>query len=318
MSGHTPKRGSAGTGFVTTLPLLLLFPLLTGPRAVAQESTGWVCGAVLAEGIAFVPQAELSLYPAAASAAEPGAKSDPVARASSDEHGNFCLQDLPPGFYELKVSREGWHPQPARPVEIRAGLVNRLTPIELEREPGEPRVSFAESFDGLPASEGRALAERLLEKGDSGSLQELARRLLPKRGVMIDISPLAAGLDTKPLLEELLRQLERGYLPPMKTARFVYVLGEISDPRTRELVVPVLLRKMRDGRTVPPSPTDTLAGPDSKLYVSDFALHALARLAGKDFRWVYGKPPLQNQKALDSAQEWWRNELAKASEKKRQ
>ncbi len=319
MSGRTPKNGSTGRSWAKALfPLLFLLALFTDPQAAAQESTGWVCGVVLAEGIAFVAQAEVSLYPAGAPATEPGAKSEPVARTTSDEHGNFCLQDLSPGFYELKVSREGWHPQPSRPVEIRAGLMNRLDAIELEREPGEPRVSYRESFDGMPASEGRAWTERLLERGDAASLQELARRLLPKRGVMVDITPITVGLDPKPLLAELLRQLDRGYLPPMKTARFVYVLGEISDPRTREVVVPVFLRKLRDGRTVPPSPTDTLAGPDSTLYVSDFALHALTRIAGKDFHWVYGKSPLQNQKAINNAQEWWRNEVVKAGEKKRQ
>lgn len=293
-------------------------PQAAQPQAPAspQEenaATGWVCGVVLDEGVSFVAVAELTLQLPSG----PGA-SEPVARVASDERGSFCLQDLAPGFYELRVAREPWPPQSSRQVEVRAGLVNRLTPIELEREPGEPRVSFAESFDGLPAVQGRGLMEQLLRKGDSASLQELTRRLMPKRGVQIDVNRLALGLEIMPLLGELLRQLERGYLPPMKTARVVYLVGELSDPRTRDVVVPALLRKLRDARTVPANPAESFPGAEGTLYVSDYAINALARLAGKDFNWKYGKSPLENQRAINNAAEWWRLEVEKARDKQRQ
>jgi hypothetical protein len=287
----------------------------------AEQDTGWVCGSTLEEGVAFAVGAELSLYPASAADAEGGGAAndagEALARAASDEHGSFCFTDLAPGFYVLRVSHNGWPMQVPRSVEARAGLVNRLTPVELEREPGEPRVSFAESFDGMPQMQARGMLEQLLRKGDAASLQEAARRLLPKRSVMVDVNRLLPPVDPKPLLQELLRQLERGYLPPMKTARYVYVVGEITDPRTRDIAVPVLLRKLRDGRALPPTPSDALPGAEGTLYVSDFALFAVARQAGKDFNWRYGKSPLENQKAIGAATEWWRLETDKASEKQR-
>ena len=290
----------------------------------AQEetpATGWVCGVVLEEGVAFAVGAELSLHRSAAPGTAAGGNGEgsggPAARTASDEHGSFCLTDVSVGFYELRVSREGWPQQAPRPVEVRAGLVNRLTPVELEREPGEPRVSFSESFDGMPPGQARGLLEQLLRQGDATSLQEAARRLLPKRGVAVDVNRLIPAMDPKPLLQELIRQLERGYLPPMKTARFVYVAGELADPRTRDIVVPLLLRKLRDARSLPPSPSDSFPGAEGTLYVSDFALHALARQAGKDFNWRYGKSPIENQKAISNAQEWWRLEVEKDQDKQR-
>lgn len=284
--------------------------------ASSQEmnaATGWVCGVVLDEGVSFVVGVELTLH----LSSEAGA-GEPVARVTTDERGSFCIQDLAPGFYELRVASQSWPTQASRQVEVRAGLVNRLTPIELEREPGQPRVSFAESFDGLPLAQGRGLMEALLRRGDSNSLQELTRRLLPKRGVQADVNRLTLGLDVKPVLDELLRQLERGYLPPLKTARYVYLVGELADPRTREVVVPALLRKLRDARTLPANPTESFPGAAGTLYVSDYAINALARLAGKDFNWKYGKPPLENQRAINNAAEWWRLEVEKQREKERQ
>lgn len=302
---------------------LVLVLLLAAPL-VAQEadpSTGWVCGAALQEGVAFAAGAQLNLYPASEVPASGGGAADtgaePVARVTSDEHGSFCFTGLPPGFYFLQPSLEGWPLQATRRVESRAGLVNRLTPVELEREPGDPRVSFAESFDGMPPMQARGLLEQFLHQGDSASMQEAARRLLPKRSVMVDVNRLMPSVDPKPLLQELVRQLESGYLPPMKTARYLYIAGEISDPRTSEIIAPVLLRKLRDGRALPPTPTDAFPGAEGTLYVSDFALFALARLAGKDFNWRYGKSPIENQKAISNAQEWWRLESEKSQEKQR-
>lgn len=300
------------------LVLLLATPLVAQE---ANQSTGWVCGAALEEGVAFAVGAQLRLYSASVAEANAGGAADsaaePAARLTSDEHGSFCFTDLPPGFYELRVVHEGWPLQAARTVEARAGLVNRLTPVELEREPGEPRVGFAESFDGMPQMQARGVLEQLLRRGDAASLQEAARRLLPKRSVTVDVNRLMPAMDPKPLVQELLRQLESGYLPPMKTARFVYVLGEISDPRTRDIVAPVLLRKLRDGRALPSTPTDAFPGAEGTLYVSDFAVFALARQAGKDFNWRYGKSPLENQKAISAAQDWWRQETEKGQEKQR-
>jgi len=261
------------------------------------------------------------VYPAPAPGTDSGGTEansvEPSARLTSDEHGSFCFTDLAPGFYELRVVHEGWPLQVARTIEARAGLVNRMTPVELEREPGDPRVSFAESVDGMPQMQGRGVLEQLLRRGDAASLQEAARRLLPKRSVTTDVNRLMPAMDPKPLLQELVRQLESGYLPPMKTARYVYIVGEISDPRTRDIVAPLLLKKLRDGRALPSTPTDTFPGAEGTLYVSDFALFALARLAGKDFNWRYGKSPLENQKAISNAQEWWRIETDKGQEKQR-
>ena len=307
-------------------PLFLACVLSLVPAVflAAQEekpATGWVCGVVLEEGVAFSVGADLSLYPHAAP--EPAAsrngesRPEPVVRAASDEHGSFCLTDVPPGFYNLHVSSEGWPQQATRTIEVRAGLVNRLTPVELEREPGEPRVSFAESVDGMPPGQARGVLEQLLRQGDAASLQEAARRFLPKRAVTVDINRVMPAMDPKPLLLEVVRQLERGYLPPIKTARYVYVAGELSDPRTRDIVAPVLLRKLRDGRSLPPTPSDTFPGAEGTLYVSDFAVHALARLAGKDFNWHYGKSPIENQKAISSALDWWRLETEKGQDKQR-
>lgn len=274
-------------------------------------ATGWVCGVIVDEVLAFVAEAELTLYPRAeAGASEP----EPVAQATSDAHGAFCLQDLPPGFYQLRVAKEPWPTQPARTVEVRAGLLNRLTPIELEWEPGEPRVSYEESLDHMPAGQARALVERLLQQGDPASIRELTRRLLPKRGVRIDIGRLVQGMDPRPLVDELIRQLESGYLPPLKTARYIYIVGQLVDQRTHDAAMNLFLRKLRDGRRLPPR----LAAADGRgSYVSDVAVQALARLTGKDFGWKYGEPPLQNQSAIRGAQSWWRQELDRRSRDRR-
>lgn len=316
------RRSTGSSGWQLALAVAASVVVMA-PLAAQQETpaTGWACGVVLEEGVAFAMGTEISLHPSAAAGTDAGgngaSRGEPVARVASDEHGSFCLTDVPVGFYELRVLRDGWPQQAPRPVEIRAGLVNRLTPVELEREPGDPRVSFSESLDGMPPGQARAVLEQLLRQGDASSLQEAARRLLPKRGVAVDVNRLMPAIDPKPLLQELIRQLERGYLPPMKTARFVYVAGELADPRTRDIVVPLLLRKLRDGRTLPPSPSDSFPGAEGTLYVSDFAIHAMARMAGKDFNWRYGKSPIENQKAISNAQEWWRLEVEKDQDKQR-
>jgi hypothetical protein len=299
----------------------LVLAVLLGASLPAQEentAAGWVCGFTLEEGVGLAIGAELSLYPPAGTTGNGGvgeSSGEPVARVTSDEHGSFCFTDLAPGFYELRVAHAGWPLQSPRSVEVRAGLMNRLAPIEFEREPGDPKVSFAESVDGMPPMQARGVLEQLLRQGDAASLQEAARRLLPKRSVIVDVNRVMPAMDPKPLLQELVRQLEGGYLPPMKTARVVYVAGEITDPRTRDIAMPVLLRKLRDGRSLPPSPSDTFPGAEGTLYVSDFAIHALARIAGKDFNWRYGKSPIENQKAITAAQEWWRQEAAKEQSK---
>jgi hypothetical protein len=123
------------------------------------------------------------------------------------------------------------------------------------------------------------------------------------------------GLNVRPLLDEILRQLGQGYLPPLKTARYVYLAGDLGDPRTREVVVPALLEKLRDARTLPPGPMARLSEDASPVYVSDIAIQALARYAGKDFKWNYGKPPFQNERAMANARDWWRSELQKEAEK---
>jgi len=282
--------------------LLLLTPGPEGPSAQGPPpTTGWICGVVVDEAGGSVSQAEVTLLPAAR---EPGAEPLPVGRVATDERGQFCLRELPPGFFDLRAAKASWPMQLPRPVEARAGLMNRLTPLEMELEPGEPRVSLHESFDGMSPSEGRGLMEELLRKGDAASIRELARRLLPKRGLELDLNPLVLGLDVKPLVDELLRQLEKGSLPPAKAARYLYVAGELSDQRTRNAVVPVLLRELRDARRLPGGPA---AG--RLTYVSDVAIHSLARLAGKDFEWEYGATPIQNRAPIQRAQDWWTREL---------
>ncbi|MFQ5724731.1 MAG: carboxypeptidase-like regulatory domain-containing protein [Terriglobia bacterium] len=274
------------------------------------QATGWICGGVVDETFSFVANARIAVYPQENPEAE-----EPVAESPTDAHGAFCLRDLPPGFYQLRVEKDPWPPQASRTVEVRAGLLNRLNLIELELEPGEPRVSHGESFDGMSPGEARGVLEHLLAQGDTISIREIARRLLPKRGPRIDIGRIVVGLDVKPLLEELVRQVESGYLPPLKTARYVYLIGELADPRTQDAVTQLLLRKLRDARPLPPSPYG--ADPGRVEYVSDYAIQALARLAGKDFGWQYGKPPVQNQRAIQSAQMWWQRELEKRQSDRR-
>lgn len=298
--------------------LLLVLPLGAQEKATEPEAgdktTGWVCGGVVDETFSFVTEAELTLFPAV----EPGAAEPaPVGRAPTDAHGAFCLQDLPPGFYQLRVAKAPWPIQTPRTVEVRAGLLNRLLPIELELEPGEPRVSYWESFEGMSPGEARGLMERLLKQSDAASLQELTRRLLPKRGPRFDLGRLVMGLDVKPLTEELMRQLETGYFPPLKTARYIFVLGELMDSRTRDLAVPVLLRKLHDARRLPPSPYTAVGETGKTGYVSDEAIYAMTRLSGKDFGWKYGLSPLQNEKSIQAAFVWWRQDVERRDSRRR-
>ncbi|MGH9789300.1 MAG: hypothetical protein ACRD4U_11435 [Candidatus Acidiferrales bacterium] len=297
---------------MSALLLALLVPFAPLRAAQGEQATGWVCGIVVDETYAQVAEAELKLFPAPASAAA----AEPVATAVSEAHGGFCLQDLAPGFYELEVSKPPWPPQPTRSVEIRAGLMNRLNPIELELEPTEPRVSFEESFDGMSPGQARAALERLMHAGDSASLREAARRLLPKKGVRIEIGRMLLGIDPKPLVEEVIRQVESGPLPPLKTARYLHVLGELVDPRTEANVMRLLLQKLRDSRVVPSPPS--MGAADRTVYVGDVAIEGVARLAGKDFKWRYGVPPMQNQSAIQGAFTWWAQEQQRRDSRNKQ
>ncbi len=291
------------------LQILLLVALaLTVPRATAaqeptsnSQTTGWVCGVVVDESYAQVAEAEVKLF----SSSTP-ATAGPVATVASEAHGGFCFSDLPAGFYELQAVKSPWPPQVARSVEVRAGLMNRLNPVELELEPSAPRVSFEESFDGMPPSRARAVLEQLMRAGDQASLREAARRLLPKKGARTEIGRMLAGIDPKPLVDEVIRQLEGGPLPPLKTARYLHVLNELVDPRTEPIVMRILLKKLRDARLVPSLPS--AAASDRAVYVSDIAMEGVARVAGKDFKWRYGAPPMQNQSAISSAYTWWTQE----------
>ncbi len=302
-----PKRG-------TLLAWLVVATAAVCLSAVAQEqpgptaTTGWICGVVTDESQGFVEAAEaklLSVPPAEA----------PVATMASDAHGVFCFQDVAPGFYELRVTKERWPPQPTRQVEARAGLLNRLLPIELELEPGEPRVGFDDSFDGMPLSQARGVLDRLLSQGDTNSIREAARRLLPKRGVRIDIARMAVGKDPKPLCDELMRQVESSYLPPLKTARYVYAVGELVDGRTKDNVMLFLLRKLRDGRRLPSAPGSGI-GTEGPVYVSDIAMEVYSRLNNHDFKWKYGQPPMQNSSSISAARTWWDQELQRREKKK--
>lgn len=292
------------------LAVLLGAPLLGSAQeapAPAQE-TGWACGVVVDESYAQVAEAELKLYPAPADAA-----AEPLATTKSEAHGGFCFQDLAPGFYELRVAKSPWPPQPHRSVETRAGLMNRLNPIELELEPSEPRVSFEESFDGMPPSQARATLEQLMRAGDAASLREAARRLLPKKGVRIEIGRMMIGMDPKPLAEEVIRQLEGSPLPPLKTARYLHALNELIDPRTIPNAMRVFLRKLRDSRVVPSLPSAAI--PDRTVYVGDVAIEGIARISGKDFKWQYGVPPMQNQGPIQGAHTWWSQEQERKAQK---
>ena len=297
--------------------LLVAGVLLAGSStpALAQEGqargTGWLCGVVLDEAGGFASEATLTVFPEGQPKSVPP---EPVAAASSDPRGSFCFKDLSPGFYDLQVAKQGWLLQlPQRHVEVRAGLVNRLTPIELELEPGDPRVSIAESFDGMPLGQARGMLEELLRKGDRDSLAEAARRLLPKRGVRFELARLPRGMDPKPLVDLLLRRLDGVVLPPLKTARYLYVVAELSDPRNEGVIIPLLLNKLRDGRRLPAVAVPS-EGPS---YVSDIAMQELTRLAGKSFRWKFGQTPLQNGRSISSAQAWWRDELRRRSDRQR-
>ena len=306
-------RSRTGVALVLLAGLLVVAPGAAA-QAGADATTGWVCGLVVDEAASIIVEAQLRLYRQGEAGSEQAA---PVAEGASDEHGRFCLRDRAPGFYELEVVHGPWPTQPTRAVEIRAGLVNRLTPpLELQLEPGDPSVSLKESLDGMSLGEARARMEALL-RGDSTSLRELARRLLPKRGVILphNINRLVIGLDVKPLVDELLRQLDRRSLPPLKTARFVYLIGELSDPRNRNTVVPELLRRLRDARPLPSVRPPSVDEPARTTYVSDIAITALARHSGKDFKWRYGEPPFQNRGPVNAARDWWRLELQKQAEK---
>jgi hypothetical protein len=285
---------------------LTLLGLLVAPLGAAAQ-LGGICGVVVEESQTQVADAEVKIIPAAAT--------DPAAVATTDARGEFCVNDLPEGSYILKVSKKPWPDQPARTIEAQAGNTTLLK-IELEYEPGEPRARFEESLDGLDPFERRALVEQLLTAGDTRSLHELVRRLVPKRSVGIELALLVRGLESRKLADELLRSLERGYLPPLKTARFLHALGELGDPR----VTPLLLSKLTDGRRLPPGTYvtwDGLYDPARHYYVSDEAALALAKTTGRDFKYQLGRPPLANQRAIDNAREWWRQEQAKKQEQRR-
>lgn len=267
---------------------------------------GWVCGQVVLENGTVAIEPQLKLAPA------DRPEEEAVAEMAGDARGHFCFKDQPAGFYDLYVRHTPWPRQAPRRVEVRAGLVNRLTPpTEVRLEPGEPSVRFEESFDGMPQADARALFAELVSKGDQTSLAEAARRFLPKRGVAIDVNRLLAA-DPKALVQALMRQLEERVLPPLKTSRYIYLIGELGDPRIENIVIPFLLGRMRDGRILPKLATMS----ERPTYVSDIAVQEVARYAGKDFKWKYGLPPLQNQSAINRARDWWRNELAKKSEQR--
>lgn len=316
MEMTTTRRAPLRAGLA--LLLLALAPLAASaaPQQDTAPSTGWVCGLVVDEALSFIAAASVKLYPGDMDLA---AERQPIAETVSDDHGLFCIRDLAPGFYQLRVEHERWPTQLPRRVEVRAGLVNRLTsPLELELEPGEPHVSYRESFDAMSPGEARGVMERLLQQGDAAGLRELARRLLPKRGAVLpfNLNQLVVGLEVKPLVSELLRQLDRG-LPPLKTARYVYLIGELADPITRDVVVPVLLRYLSDGRPLPSLVARTGEGSQGTSYVSDIAIVALTRQTGKDFKWKYGLSPMQNQSAIARARDWWRLELERERDRER-
>ncbi|MFQ5816955.1 MAG: carboxypeptidase-like regulatory domain-containing protein [Terriglobia bacterium] len=292
----------------TTLRCVLaLSGVLASPLA-AYAQRGEVCGRVVEESQTQVAEAKVELIAAGAT--------EPVAVASTDARGVFCFT-APQGSYRLKVSKKPWPEQPAHPAEIQLGNTT-LVKIEFEYEPGEPRASFEESLDGMEPGARRALMEQLLA-GDSESLHELARRLVPKRSVGIELGYLTRGLQTQKLVQELLRYLERGYLPPLKTARFVHTLGELASPGD-ERIITVLLRKLTDGRRLPPGNYVTWSGlydPAQHYYVSDEAALALAKITGQNFKYQLGRSPFQNRRALERAREWWRNELQKKREQQR-
>ncbi len=300
-----------------TQTFVLLAALAAAPLATAaqetppdSQATGWVCSVVVDESYAQVAEAEVKLF-----ASSTPATAGPVATTTSEAHGGFCFSDLPAGFYELQAAKHPWPPQVARIVEIRAGLMNRLNPVELELEPSAPRVSFEESFDGMPSSQGRAVLEQLMHAGDQASLREAARRLLPKEGVRIEIGRMLLGIDPKPLVDVVIRQLEGGPLPPLKTARYLHVLNELVDHRTEPNVMRVLLKKLRDGRLVPS--LSSAGTPERAAYVSDVAMEGVARIAGKDFKWRYGAPPMQNQSAINGAHTWWTQERERKDSRKK-
>jgi len=307
------RAKAPGYGLAALAGVVLLAASTAGQQPSPGKTTGWVCGLVVDETLSFVAETELSVIPVVeAGVPEP----EPAARLTADPHGAFCFQDLPPGFYHLRVVKAPWPPQPPRTVEVRAGLMNRLDPIELELEPGDPRVSFPDSFDGMSVGQARGWMERLLKQGDVASLQELARRLLPKRGPRLEVNQLVMGLDIKPLQEELMRQLDTGYLPPLKTARYIYLVGQLADSRTRQAAMQLLLRKLRDSRRLPPNPY-TVGETGDTGYVSDEAMLALARLAGKDFKWKYGQSPVQNSRAIEAAHTWWRQEVERQDSRRK-
>lgn len=273
----------------------------------AQEpvSGGWICGKVMLENGTPALQAKLSLLPGG----EPNASS--VASSSVDRAGDFCFKDLAAGFYQLRVVVPRWPPQPPRRVEAREGLVNRLSPnVEVQFEPGDPSIRFEESFDGMSVTSANTLLRELMGKGDTTSLREAVRRFLPKRGVTIDLDRLIAGFDPKPLAQESMRLLDEGVLPPLKTARYAYLIGELGDVRTEEILIPFLLQRLTDGRPLPLEATLT----DNPVYVSDVVIQEISRYAGKDFRWKYGVPALQNSGAISRARSWWRDEIRRRNE----
>ena len=307
---------SASAGLAAAI-LAALAAVASAPLPLPAQLQTWsLCGLVVEESQVQLAEVEVALVPAGASEPPIPAEVSPRLTELTDERGEFCFFGLAAGTYALTASKKPWPPQPTHQVQIGPGQPGVIK-LELEWEPGEPRAAFEESFDGLDAGQRRDLLERLLRQGDTESLHELARRLVPKRSVGIELAPLTRGLEIKKLVDELLRYLERGYLPPLKTARFVHVLGELGDERA----IPLLLRKLSDGRQLPHGSYVTWAGfydSEKNYYVSDEAALALSKLTGRDFKYQLGLPPLSNQRAIDSARAWWRDEELRRRDRQRE
>ena len=299
--------------FVVAASFLLLVPAVVSQDAAqdtAQDSPapvigGWICGRVLLENRSPALAAEVSLR------LDGDSEGAAVASATVDRNGDFCMEGIRKGFYDLTVSVPRWPLQPPRHVEARQGLVNRLTPpFEVEFEPGDPSIRAEESFDGMSSTRANSILRALMERGDTVALEEAVRRFLPKSGVTIDLDRVAAGFDPMPLAQQIMRTFEQGALPPIKTARYLFLLGEFGDPRTEEVVIPFLIQRLSDGRPLPIEMTLT----ESPVYVSDIVIQEIMRYSGRDFRWKYGVPAVRNSSAISRARSWWLRERDKRNE----
>lgn len=288
----------------------LLAALLAGALGAPKlrgSQTGNLCLLVVEESQTQVVEAEIKILPEGGTA--------PLVAGLTDQRGVACFENLPAGRYTLQVAKKPWPAQPAHGLEIQADQLTEWK-IELEYEPGEPRATYEESLEGMEPGQRRGVIEQLLVAGDAQSIRELTRRLVPKRSVAIDLGFLTRGLDTKKLVDEIVRYLERGYLPPLKTARFLYSLGELGDER----VVPLLIRKITDARRLPPGnyvTHDGIYDPARQYYVADEAARALVRITGREFHYEFGRSPIANQRAIEQFRDWWRQEELKKQERRR-